>query len=140
MNKPGGGGSARVNAVNIATMQLFRDHLGGRAVMVIELDSRPDADTLEAIRGVHAFRKGRMELFSNPAPGSIIPLETANRAITGYIRQKPGERGGVAVLGNTDMANPQPFTPPHSGAKADLLGGGELPEVLASAQVVAYEV
>ena len=100
----------------------------------------PDFALLDAIRGVHAFRKGRMELFANPGPGSIIPLETANRAITGYIRQKPGERGGVAVLGNTDMANPQPFTPPHSGAKVDLLGGGELPEVLGAAQVVAYEI
>ena len=100
----------------------------------------PDFALLEAIRGVHAFRKGRMELFANPAPGSIIPLETANRAITGYIRQKPGARGGVAVLGNTDMANAQPFTPPHSGAKVDLLGGRPLPAVLGPAQVVAYEI
>ena len=43
------------SSVNIATMQLFRDHVGGRAVMVIEVDSRPDAETLERIRGIHGI-------------------------------------------------------------------------------------
>jgi hypothetical protein len=101
----------------------------------------PDFALLEAIRDVHAFRKGRLELFSEAGQGSIIPLETANRAITGYIRQKLGKRGGVAVLGNTDMANAQPFTPPHSGARANLLAdGAPLPDMLAPAQVVAYEI
>ena len=37
-------------SVNIATMQLFRDHLGGRAVMVIELDSLPEAEMIERMR------------------------------------------------------------------------------------------
>ena len=45
------------SAVNIATMQLFRDHLGGRAVMVIELDSLPDADTIEAMRRLEGVRR-----------------------------------------------------------------------------------
>ena len=40
------------SSVNIATMQLFRDHLGGRAVMVIEIDSRPDGEVLERIRAI----------------------------------------------------------------------------------------
>ena len=43
------------SSVNIATMQLFRDHLGGRAVMVIELDSRPDEATLARIREIHGI-------------------------------------------------------------------------------------
>lgn len=43
--------------VNIATMQLFRDHLGGRAVMVIELDSLPDAATLEKMRALDGVRR-----------------------------------------------------------------------------------
>ena len=101
----------------------------------------PDFALLDAIRGIHAFRREHLDLFADPAPGTIIPLETANRAVTGYIRQKPGSRGGIAVLGNTDMEHPQPLVPPHSGARADLLAGGApLPETLAPAQVVAYEI
>ena len=42
--------------VNIATMQVFRDHLGGRAVMVLELDSLPDGATMAQIRALPEVR------------------------------------------------------------------------------------
>ena len=45
------------SAVNIATMQLFRDHLGGRAVMVIELDSLPDDGTIARMRGLDGIHR-----------------------------------------------------------------------------------
>ena len=82
----------------------------------------------------------QQELFADPAPGTIIPLETSNRAITGYIRQKPGSRKGFAILGNSDMNNPQPLTLPHSSATTDLISGQPLPEILRPAQVVAYKI
>ena len=45
------------SSVNIATMQLFRDHLGGRAVMVLETDSQPDPETIEKIRAVRGVQR-----------------------------------------------------------------------------------
>ena len=71
---------------------------------------------------------------------AIIPLETSNRAITGYIRQKPGSKKGFAILGNSDMHNAQPLTPPHAAAITDLISGDLLPAVLRPAQVVAYAI
>ncbi len=92
------------------------------------------------LRRVHALRAKHQELFSDPSPGTILPLETSNRAITGYIRQKPGSRKGFAILGNSDMNNPQPLTLPHSSATTDLISGQPLPEILRPAQVVAYKI
>ena len=43
--------------INIATMQVFRDHFGGRAVMVLELDSLPDARALQAMRALSEVRR-----------------------------------------------------------------------------------
>ena len=92
------------------------------------------------LRRIHALRAKHRELFSDPAPGTIIPLETANRAVTGYLRQKPGAKQAFAVLGNTDMHHPQPLVLPHPSAKKDLLTGEPLPAVLQPAQVVVYAV
>ena len=89
---------------------------------------------------MHALRAKHPELFSDPSPGTIIPLETSNRAITGYIRQKPGSKQGFAILGNSDMHNAQPLTLPHSGAKQDLISGQPLPTILKPAQVIAYSI
>jgi hypothetical protein len=89
---------------------------------------------------VHALRAKHTDLFSDASPGTIIPLETANRAITGYIRQKPGSKVGFAILGNSDMHNPQPLTLPHATAITDLISGELLPAVLRPAQVVAYAI
>ena len=97
--------------------------------------------TLVAVlRRIHALRAKHRDLFSDPAPGTIIPLETANRAVTGYLRQKPGAKKAFAVLGNTDMHQPQPLVLPHPSAKKDLLTGEPLPAVLQPAQVVVYAV
>lgn len=101
---------------------------------------RPDLELLAAIRRLHAFRHQHLDLLHEAGPGTIIPLETANRAITGYIRQRPGAAEGLAVLGNTDMHQAQAFTPPHSSARTDLLTGAPLPERLAPAQVVVYAI
>ena len=99
------------------------------------------AQTLVAdLRRVHALRAQHQELFADASPGTIIPLETANRAIFGYIRQKPGAQEGFAILGNSDMHNPQPLTPPHSAATTDLITGEPLPSTLRPAQVVAYAI
>ncbi len=99
------------------------------------------AQTLVAdLRRVHALRARHQELFADAAPGTIIPLETSNRAIAGYIRQKPGSREGFAILGNSDMHNPQPLTPPHSAATTDLISGQPLPATLRPAQVVVYAI
>ena len=99
------------------------------------------ADTLVAeLRRVHALRAQHQDVFNDPAPGTIIPLETANRAITGYVRQKPGAKNGFVVLGNSDMHHAQPFTLPHPGATTDLLTGQPLPAVLPPAQVVVYAI
>ena len=43
--------------VNIATMQVFRDRIGGRAVMVLELDSLPEPETLAAMRAAEDVRR-----------------------------------------------------------------------------------
>jgi len=40
---------------NIATMQVFREEAGGRAVMALELDSVPDEALIAALRNVPAF-------------------------------------------------------------------------------------
>ncbi|MBR6022908.1 MAG: alpha-amylase, partial [Kiritimatiellae bacterium] len=72
----------------------------------------PTGKTLiPALRRLHAFRKAHLDLFANPAPGTIIPLETSNRAITGYIRQSPSSPSSpaIAILGNTDMSHPHPL-------------------------------
>ena len=99
------------------------------------------ADNLIApLRRVHALRDRNRELFSDAAPGTIIPLETGNRAVTGYLRQKPGVKKAFAILGNSDMLHPQPLVLPHPSAKKDLLTGEPLPAVLQPAQVVVYAV
>ena len=99
------------------------------------------SNTLVAdLRRVHALRARHPELFADPSPGTIIPLETSNRAITGYIRQRPGSKEGFAILGNSDMLHDQPLTLPHSSASTDLLSGLPLPSSLRPAQVVAYSI
>ena len=40
---------------NIATMRVFREEAGGRAVMALELDSVPEASHIEALRNVPGF-------------------------------------------------------------------------------------
>lgn len=40
---------------NIATMRVFREDKGGRAVMALELDSIPEEKTLNALRALDAF-------------------------------------------------------------------------------------
>ena len=40
---------------NIATMQVFRQEAGGRAVMALELDSVPEDSHIEALRSVPGF-------------------------------------------------------------------------------------
>ena len=40
---------------NIATMRVFREEAGGRAVMALELDSVPEAAHIEALRNVPGF-------------------------------------------------------------------------------------
>jgi hypothetical protein len=92
------------------------------------------------LRRVHALRAQHQELFADPSAGTIIPLETSNRAITGYIRQKPGAKEGFAILGNSDMHNPQPLTLPHSSAATDLISGQPLPATLRPGQVVVYSI
>ena len=99
------------------------------------------AQTLVAdLRRVHALRDKNRVLFSDASPGTIIPLETGNRAVFGYLRQKPGFKKAFAILGNGDMHHEQPLVLPHPSAKQDLLTGEPLPTVLRPAQVVAYAV
>ncbi len=92
------------------------------------------------LRRVHALRDQYRELFSDASPGTIIPLETGNRAVFGYLRQKPGFKKAFAILGNGDMHHEQPLVLPHPSAKKDLLTGEPLPVVLRPAQVVIYAV
>ena len=40
---------------NIATMRVFREEAGGRAVMALELDTVPDETHIEALRNVPGF-------------------------------------------------------------------------------------
>ncbi|MBR5382296.1 MAG: L-serine ammonia-lyase, iron-sulfur-dependent subunit beta [Clostridia bacterium] len=40
---------------NIATMRVFREEAGGRAVMALELDSVPEAAHIEALRNIPGF-------------------------------------------------------------------------------------
>ena len=40
---------------NIATMRVFRQEAGGRAVMALELDTVPDETHIEALRNVPGF-------------------------------------------------------------------------------------
>lgn len=99
------------------------------------------ADNLIApLRRVHALRAKYRELFADPSPGTIIPLETAHRAVTGYVRRQPGAKKSFAVLGNSDMHQPQPLVLPHPAARKNLLTGEPLPAVLQPAQVVVYAV
>ena len=44
-------------SVNIATMQLFRDHRGGYAVMVIETDSEIPEESIEWLRHLEGVIK-----------------------------------------------------------------------------------
>lgn len=92
------------------------------------------------LRRVHALRDKNRELFGDPSPGTIIPLETGNRAVFGYLRQKPGFKKAFAILGNGDMHHEQPLILPHPRAKKDLLTGEPLPAVLRPGQVVVYAV
>ena len=43
------------NGVNIATLQLYRDHPGGSAVMVIEIDKAVPQAGIEWLRGVEGI-------------------------------------------------------------------------------------
>jgi hypothetical protein len=79
-------------------------------------------------------------LFTDPAPGTIIPLETSNRAIFGYLRQRPGSQAGFAILGNSDRHHAQPLTLPHPSATTDLLTGEPIPARLKPAQVIVYSI
>lgn len=45
-------GLLAADEVNIATMQVFRDYEGGRAAMVIELDTVPECEILDAFRAL----------------------------------------------------------------------------------------
>lgn len=76
---------------------------------------------ISPLRRVHALREKYRDLCSDASAGTIIPLETANRAITGYIRQQPETTTGLAVLGNSDMHQAHPLTLPHPSATTDLL-------------------
>ena len=95
---------------------------------------------IEPLRRVHAVRAKYAELLADATPGTVIPLETANRAILGYLRQQPGGKKALAVLGNSDWHQPQPLTLPHPNAKRDLLTNGPLPAVLQPGQVVVYAI
>ena len=41
--------------MNIATMRVFREDKGGRAVMALELDSVPEDKLLSSLRAMNAF-------------------------------------------------------------------------------------
>ena len=43
--------------LNIATMRVFRESVGGRAVMALEMDDEIYPHTLEALRGVHGVKR-----------------------------------------------------------------------------------
>jgi len=93
---------------------------------------------VEGLRLIHALRTQHAELFADPSAGSVTPLKSENEALIGYTRQTPGAKTGIAVLGNSDMQNPQPLTLPHPAATTDLITGNPLPKTLAPAQVIAY--
>lgn len=46
--------------INIATMRVFREEAGGRAVMALEMDDVPDRDVLCALRAVHDVEKATL--------------------------------------------------------------------------------
>lgn len=92
------------------------------------------------LRRVHGLRETVRDLCSDAAAGTIIPLETANRAITGYVRQRPGSATGLAVLGNSDMHAEQALTLPHPTATHDLLTDAPLPARLQPGQVIVYSI
>ena len=73
-----------------------------------------------------ALRDKHRELFSDASPGTIIPLETGNRAVFGYLRQKPGYKKAFAILGNGDVTVALDVTAHafSSSAKAKLEGAG----------------
>ena len=98
-------------------------------------------DTLvDELRRLHALRARYHDLVTNPDPGSLRLLESADPAISGYLRQPPGETRGIAVVGNRDMETPRAFTPPPHFATTDLLTNQPLPAELAPGQVVVLEV
>ncbi len=98
-------------------------------------------DTLmDDLRRLHAVRARHQDLLCDPSPGSVMPLETGNPAVTGFIRCRPGESAGLAILGNSDMHQPQSFTAPLPQAATDLLTGCALPGLLAPGQVVACAI
>lgn len=98
-------------------------------------------DTLvEAIRRMHKLRADYRDLCTCADPGTVFWQGTDNPAVMGYLRKNPATGRGLAVLGNTDMGNPQSFTPPLVEAPVDLLSGEALSGTLAPAQVVIYEI
>lgn len=99
------------------------------------------ADNLIApLRRVHALRGKLADLCRDASAGTIIPLETTNRPVFGYQRQQAGRKKIVAILGNSDMHQPQPLIPPHPAARRDLITGEPLPPILSPGQVIAYSV
>jgi starch synthase (maltosyl-transferring) len=99
--------------------------------------TRPDT-LVDGIRRIHALRDAHRELCIDASPGSILPLNTDNPSVAGYLRQQPGTPAGLVVLANSDMHQPQPFSCPHPAAGTNLLTGAPLPAQLAPGQVVAY--
>ena len=120
--------------VAAALLPFFRPPLDGFYVV----DWTRAANLIAPLRRIHAVRAKYRELLADASPGTIIPLETTNRAITGYLRQQPGRNKALAVLGNTDWQHPQPLTLPHPGARRDLLTNGPVPAILQPGQVVVY--
>lgn len=104
----------------------------------VAMDWTRETTLIDDLRRIHALRARHQELFSNPAPGSIVPVKTSNPAITGYLRRLPGETSGLAILGNRDMHAAQPFDRPHSGPTTDLLTGAPLSDTLQPGQVVVF--
>ena len=93
---------------------------------------------VEDFRRIHALRTQHPDLFANADAGSLTPIETESDALVGYTRQTPGAQTGIALIGNSDMQNPQPLKLAHPEATTDLLTGGALPAALEPGQVVAY--
>lgn len=104
-------------------------------------DVPDDATLIPALRRVHALRKERADLLRLAVPESILPVETSDEAVLGYVRQRPGTPGGMAVVANFDTAAPHPLPPDlPPAASPDLLSGAPLPATLAPCQVLAYDI
>ncbi len=96
------------------------------------------SDTLiDPLRRIHALRTRHPDLFSNPSPESTIPIETANPALTGYIRRSPASPVSIAILGNRDMLHPQPIPDSLPLAGPDEISGQPRPSSLLPGQVIA---